>query len=190
MKRLAVLIICLGLIAIPAYAEGASFAFSPGLVQGVAGRTSISLGFSDGRFPESSSGFSGTIVRGIAPRLDIAAYAAGGGLDLEARLLAVDLPPLGLLIAASFRGFSGVLRLSLGPVRLELARSWGRDGGRRLTVGLFPAERFFLIAGWEQRNKSSSAFFGLRVNPGEYALWGGFLVLSLDHLTFGIGGAF
>jgi len=175
--------VCLSLISILVHAEGASFGFSLGLVQGEAGRTSISIEYGGG-------GFAGTISRGVSAQIDLAATAGEDRFDLEGRLLAIDLPPLGILLTASFRGFGVLTRLSLGPVRLDIARGWGKGGRRRVTVSVFPVKRIFLLAGWEGGDGGSSAFLGLRLNPGRDALWGLFLIIGKGYLTLGLGGAF
>lgn len=179
--KASIVTLCLGLIFGSALASGpdAFFGFSPGLVQGEAGRTSISLGF-------GGDSIAGTIARGISGRFDLAATAERGEFDLEGRILALDIPPVGLLLTASFRGSAALIRLSLGPVRLDASRSWGRDGKRRLTLSAFPLERLFLLAGWEE---GMGVYIGLRVNPGRNALFG-ISVLIGDRFSIGIGGAF
>jgi len=178
------LILCLVSVAALADLDAPAFAFSPELVQGGAGRISFAIEF-------GTNGFAGTISRGLGTRIDIAASVLRDGrFDLAGRLLAVDLPPLGILIIASFREFAIHTRLSLGPVRLDLSRAFGDERGRRLTLSAFPTGHLFLLAGWEEEGDRRSAFLGLRVNPGEYALLGVFLILGQGCLTLGFGGAF
>jgi len=177
-------VVCLSLISASALAsEGPFFGFSPGLVQGEAGRTSISIELGKG-------GFAGTIARGISGRADLAATVGEEEFDLEGRLLAFDLSPVGVLFTASFRGFAALMRLSLGPVRLDIARSWRGEKGRRLTVSVFPVEQLFFLAGWEERDGGSSPFLAFRVNPGRNALFGICVLISGDSLAVEVGGAF
>jgi len=89
------------------------------------------------RFPSSMAAV------GLRAQIDLAATAGEDRFDLEGRLLAIDLPPLGILLTASFRGLGVLTRLSLGPVRLDIARGWGEGGRRRVTVSVFPVERIF-----------------------------------------------
>lgn len=177
MKRLAI-IICL-LVSVPVLAsEGIFFGFSTGLVQGEAGRTAILIA-------GDANGWEGTIVRGITPYLDLAA-AGGAEFSIEGRLLAIDLPPIGGLLTVAPRGFAGLMRLSLGPVRLDIFRRFGNEGERRFTVSVFPLERVFFLAGWEE----ASPFLALRVNPlAGGALWISIL-LGTGRLSVAVGGAF
>jgi len=153
------------------------------LVQGDLGLTSLFVSF-------SGHGTQLVLSRSVSDRLDVAAVVTSEcpfAVRLRA-LLVRDLPPL--RVEAEF-GFDGILLLGslhLGPVRLEIGRSWG-DAARRWSVVRFaPRRNTALFVGACAVSGSVRPLAGLSWHPPRWALWSLAVQFDGTGLEISVGG--
>jgi hypothetical protein len=153
------------------------------IVHGDPGRTTVSFGVSE-------AGCRASIARTVASRLEISATVSEERLfDLGARVVLIeDLGPLSVATAAAAGRLSLLSTLLLGPVHVNLGRTWGDDNARWATLELSPHPRLSLLVGLEGRTGRAGAVAAIRWYPGRTGLWGLSLLIRRAGAEIRVGG--
>jgi hypothetical protein len=134
---------------------------------GGAGRSTVEVGF----FAQGSDLLH--VVRALGARVDLVATArADGPLSFGLRALALDdLGPLEVVVELGTGGVGFAAGLLLGPLRLDWARVFVKDG-RRAAIGTFSlADRLSLAFGAEASGERRSVVAALRLLAREGNWW-------------------
>ncbi|MDD4903123.1 MAG: hypothetical protein PHX77_01310 [Candidatus Bipolaricaulis sp.] len=153
------------------------------LVQGDPGRTSLFASF-------SGHGAQLVLSRSVGERLDVAAVVTSDRpFDVRLRTLWVrDLPPLRVEAELGSDGILLLGSLHLGPVRVEIGRSWG-DGARGWGLVRFaPRMDVACFVGVSAAGGSVRPLAGVSWRPYRRALWNVAVRLDGTGVQIAVGG--
>lgn len=138
----------------------------------------------------TAEGIEGSIVRAVAPWLDVSAsFAPSKSFELSAKALVVrDWVPLQVAVEAGLRRRSLLAVLLLGPIHLDAGRTWGDTPRSWAAVGFAANERVALVAGIDAGPVGVRPLAGIRWYPWGTRRWGLSVQWRGMQMRLGVGG--